>query len=252
MLMPAYAQSKEGIVDFMKGIEKKMREVEAMLAKASLPPPGDITRMLDKYNALKRYSQAGGELPENLKKFLFANPDLFEYHTTDEQKKFLETEEGLKQLLKDNPDLLKEMMMDEDMLDKLLEKFLAPEDDLKELLDKTRERMLETEKELEDLLEAAEGIQLSNGPYDPPPTGITPVEPTDPKNKKPDGEAWRDPSGQEEDVVEDSSAGRKYPFRYKEEVQEYFRLLSKISPGEKPDFYEMMRKIKERRKKRGD
>jgi len=78
MLTPAYAQEKQDIIEFMKGIEDKMREVELLLAKASLAPPDNITRSLDMYNALRRYAQSGGELPENLKRFLLKNADLFD------------------------------------------------------------------------------------------------------------------------------------------------------------------------------
>ncbi len=177
ILIPLYAQEPPGeqmapeeAQQLMNSIAEKMRQLEQMLAKASLEPE-DLGMLMEQ---LKQASEDKNfdHLPRTLREFLLNNPDLLAKlqnpdaqgdslrAAEDEIRRLLATEEdGLAQLLRENPEILERLLSQEDAMEDALEKHSRLQNDLKRLFDETSRQMESTEGDIQKLMDLAQQMQ---------------------------------------------------------------------------------------------
>lgn len=162
--------SPEEAEQLMNSISEKMRQLEQMLAKASLEPEdlGIIMEQLKEAAKNKDFSR----LPRSLREFLLNNPDLLAklknpdqtdddlLQTEDEIRRLLATNEnGLEELLRENPEMLERLLEQQDSMEEALREHSQAENDLERLFNRTGEQMKSTEGDIEKLMELAEQMQ---------------------------------------------------------------------------------------------
>lgn len=154
----------------MRSIGDRMRELEQMLAKASLEPD-DLAAVIEqlKHAANEKDFE---RLPRTLREFLLNNPDLLAklknpeaegdelLQTEDEIRRLLATEENaIEKLLKENPDMLERMLEKQEMMQEALQQHNSMENDLDRLFRQTSEGMKSTEQDIEKLMDLAQQMQ---------------------------------------------------------------------------------------------
>jgi len=167
---PKKQMSPEETKQLMDAISQKMRDLEQMLAKASLQPE-DLAMIIDQLKTAvqeKDYDR----LPGSLREFLLNNPQLLSQlknpeqsgeelqQTEDEIRRLLATDDhGVEKLLKDNPEMLERLLQQQDKMEEALKEHSSMENNLERLFNRTSDQMESTEGDIQKLIEAAEQMQ---------------------------------------------------------------------------------------------
>lgn len=167
---PDQQMSPEEAEQLMNSIAEKMRDLEQMLAKASLAPQ-DLSMLIE------QLKEAAAEndfehLPRSLREFLLNNPDLLAklknpdadgdslLQTEDEIRRLLATkDDGLEQLLRENPEMLERLLTQEGAMEEALQEHSNLENNLQRLFDQTSQQMESTEGDIEKLMDLAQQMQ---------------------------------------------------------------------------------------------
>jgi len=219
-LAPIYAQdppsqemSPQEAEQLMNSIGEKMRQLEQMLAKASLEPE-DLSTLIEQLK-LAAEDKDFDHLPRTLREFLLNNPDLLAklknpdaegdslLATEDEIRRLLATEDdGLAQLLRQNPEMLERLLSQEDAMGDALRAHNEAENNLRRLFDETSRQMESTEGDIQRLMELAEQMQQqmnqqAQGNQNQP---NQPQDESQPGERRPDNQndSVEDPQGQDQ------------------------------------------------------
>lgn len=162
--------SPEEAEQLMNSIADKMRQLEQMLAKASLEPD-DLSAIMEQLRHAAEEKNFT-HLPRSLREFLLNNPDLLAklknpqqtgddlLQTEDEIRRLLATKkDGLEELLRENPEMLERLLEQQDTMEEALRQHNQVENDLERLFDQTAEQMKSTEGDIEKLMDLAEQMQ---------------------------------------------------------------------------------------------
>ena len=166
----AQEMSAEEAERLMNAINEKMRELEQMLAKASLEPEQLSTIIEQLRHAVD--NNETDQLPRSLREFLLNNPDLLAklknpdaqgddlLKVEDEIRRLLATEDqGLERLLQQNPEMLQRLLQEQDQIEDALRNHAQLENDLQNLFKRTTDEMESTEGDIEKLIELAQKMQ---------------------------------------------------------------------------------------------
>lgn len=150
----------------MDQINQRMKEIEQLLARASLKE-NDLNLLLEQ---LKNY-QSGDPVPHLLNEFLLDNPEILAKlkNPNGNQEELLKTEDEIRRLfaleaegprifLQENPNILKELLQNS-LFEEILRKHIKKENDLKKLFNQVENHMAETEKDIAELIKQAEEMQ---------------------------------------------------------------------------------------------
>lgn len=154
----------------MAQVQESMRQLEQMLAKASLKPD-DLQTIIDQLRDAVRDNQTD-QLPRSLREFLLNNPDLLAKlkdptaqgqdlrDIEDDIRRMLATDnDGLEKMLRQNPEMLKRLLEEQNELQRALEQHSEVENNLRRLFEQTEQQMHSTEDDIKKLIELAEQMQ---------------------------------------------------------------------------------------------